>query len=41
MPPKGSNYEAKTLNKETDLAATKYGGKAFQAEGIVSAKALR
>lgn len=34
---KGSDYEANTLNEETDLAMTRSGGKAFQAEGIAKA----
>ena len=40
MPPKGNEDEAKSLNKETDPALTKSGGKAFQTEGTASAKAL-
>lgn len=40
MPPKGNEDEPKSLNKETDPALTKSGGKAFQTEGTASTKAL-
>ena len=36
MPPKGNEDEAKSLNKETDPALTKSGGKAFQTERTVT-----
>ena len=40
MPLTRSDDEAKTLNEEADPVMMRFGEKAFQAEGVASAKAL-